>query len=70
MWMQGREAMRSERVILNESEFNSPHYVPAELRKKFDLAEQQGQRHSWIRTLIVSTMLSMMGTAVWLANRI
>jgi hypothetical protein len=66
----GDEAMRNERVTrFDADDVFSPHYLPAELSEKFVAAEQRRRRHFWIWTLIVSMMLSMMGMAIWLANR-
>lgn len=64
--------MSNERLIrMNEEEDDafSPHHLPPELHETFAAAEQRRRRHFWIWTLIVSTMLSMMGMAIWLANR-
>ena len=55
-------------VAIDEDVVSSPHYLPAEMRWEF-AAERHG-RHSWIWTLIASTMLTTMGLAVWLANKL
>ena len=66
----GGEGMRNESAIrIDEDEVFSPHYLPAGLHEKFDAADQRRRRNFWIWTVIVSTMLSIMGLAVWLANK-
>ena len=65
----GREAMRNGRVVaIDQDDTLAPHYLPADLSIKFAVAERR--RRHWIWTLIVSTLLTMMGLVIWLANRI
>jgi uncharacterized membrane protein YcjF (UPF0283 family) len=65
----GREAMRNGSVVTIDRDYDlAPHYLPADLTEKFAVAERR--RRHWIWTLVVSTLLMMMGLAVWLANRI
>jgi hypothetical protein len=62
--------MRNRSVVaIDQDDTLAPHYLPADLSVKFAVAEQRRRRH-WIWTLIVSSLLTMMGLVVWLANRI
>jgi len=63
------EAMRNASVVaIDQDDVLTPHYLPAHLTKKFAVAERRRRR--WIWTLILSTLLTMMGLVVWLVNRI
>jgi len=63
--------MRNERIMsIDEDNVLSPHYLPADLSEKFADSERNRRRHFWIWKLIVSTMLTTMGLAVWLANKL
>jgi hypothetical protein len=55
---------------IDEDDVLSAHYLPADLSEKFADSERSRRKHFWIWTLIVSTMLTTMGLAVWLANKL
>jgi hypothetical protein len=63
--------MRNEPIMpIDEDDVLSAHYLPADLSEKFADSGRSRRKHFWIWTLIVSTMLTTMGLAVWLANKL
>lgn len=62
--------MRNERAVpMTQDDVFSPHYLPADVCEKFAVSERRRRKHFWIWTLVVSTLLTMMGVAIWLANK-